>query len=1784
MSLSSNRFFYTNTNHNDASNVLVNYNNLTGNHELIQHPLNKYARELFFSPSYNNVFFNSINWANSLGKYKNQNNLINPLVSNVLMNIDILDDTISYKSIISHIVKMGHINGELAGDNIGWSISSNDDGTIVAIGAYSHAPGGIVSVYEWNGSTWEKMGSDIDAEASGDLFGMSVSLSANGKIFASGGYSNAGSGPAAGHARVYEWNGTTWVQMGSDIDAEAPGDRSGITISLSADGKIVAVGARENDGTTNNTNDNRGHVRVYKWNNSSWQQIGNDIDGEAGGDESGGSYYSNNVSLNANGTIVAIGATYNDGGAQDSGHVRVYDYDETRNPQWKQLGDDIDGEVKDDWFGNSVSLSADGTILAIGAPRHDTAGDKAGRVYVYKYNGNIWEIIGTFDGEAANDQYGMCVSLNNDGTILAIGAPHNNSKGHVRIYQYLEGVYASDWIQVGYDIEGEGTSDEFGHAVSLSKDGSVLVVSAVYDDNTGVNAGSVYTYELIKQSITSIVKMGTPISGYPHESGQFGFSVSSNADGTIIAISSILRDIPLFDSGGVYIYKWEGNNWNNIGYIGGEGYYDQFGNSVSLNGDGTRVAIGSKANYGVGGARSGHVRVHEYNGSTWDQLGQDIDGENTDDNSGHSVSLSDDGSIVAIAAPQHDGGKGHVRVYKWDGSSWQQRGNDIDGEAAGDESGQSISLSADGTIVAIGSHKNNSSRGHVRVHKWDGSNWQQIGDDIDGEGGGDNSGWSISLSSNGKILAIGAIKNDGINGADSGHVRVYDYDENREPAWKQMGSDIDGESSSHYGDWSGFSVSLSGDGTIVAIGARLNDVDPATDSNIGSARVYQYVKGLYASDWVQIGDDIDGEASGDHFGYSISLSKNGSTLVIGTPYNSGNTGRAYMYQLIEQPLNKSIIKMGEPINGEAANDQFGYCVSSNADGTVIAAAAPFNDDSEIDSGNVRIYKYIKVNEEPIIYQSWKISDVTSNSMIIGTGPWMPNHEVYVKVTPVNAGNKFRLRFQGGSGNYEIKDIRIAKYIPGRDSALFSNFDPWYTISVDGASGETFVSIPANGQKWTDWINAPIEANTPYLVYFKYHASRDYYSYWTTSTTNSWVNGSEENRVYNIDLMEVKYSDGRMQMGNTIYGENVNDYSGHSISLNADGTIIAIGAKMQYSNASFGSVAGHVRLFKYFEPNNDVNNYNDHTYFGIIPTRRSSNKYWAFYSYKITQSGVDIVYFNGSNYNNLIWNSSTLPSGPHGWGWQYSWEQGWTNTATPLWYVKTDATIDGTPLTFELINYDQNHTPLSGNFVSASSPNGPWVVRDSWSLNSPLTTVGSTPTSGYKIISDLNPRWIQMGNDIDGQDARDYFGTSVSLNGDGTIVAIGAYMHNSTTGHVRIYEWDGSSWQKMGSDIDGKGVNRDRCGYSVSFSADEKIVAIGSPYNNDAGNGSGHTRIYKYINDTWTQLGLDINGEASNDESGHSVSLNADGTIVAIGAPFNDGGGTNSGHVRIYNYDENREPAWKQMGSTIVGEGASDQSGRSVSLSSDGMIVAIGAIYNDGNGVESGHVRVYKYNGSIWEQIGADIDGEAAGDRSGISVSLSKNGSTLIVGANQHDNIGINSGRVYTYEIVDIGNTVETNTTKSTPTESLSVTFDGDILGNVDSNTVLYAPKGQLWHTTGIGPYRYNKFLLDVHIPGNYVASTWIGTTLSDGNVVETVMNERTRVWMIIIEGQETHVDLVGWNLVNDYKYFIFRNTTNTSQRYPYVTPIYNRIFEAGTTYLDNSIALFVFENIDDTVV
>jgi hypothetical protein len=291
---------------------------------------------------------------------------------------------------------------------------------------------------------------------------------------------------------------------------------------------------------------------------------------------------------------------------------------------------------------------------------------------------------------------------------------------------------------------------------------------------------------------------------------------------------------------------------------------------------------------------------------------------------------------------------------------------------------------------------------------------------------------------------------------------------------------------------------------------------------------------------------------------------------------------------------------------------------------------------------------------------------------------------------------------------------------------------------------------------------------------------------------------------------------------------------------------------------------------------------------------------------------------------------------------------------------------------------------------------------------------------------------------------------------------------SNAGHVRIYSWDGSAWNQQGSDIDGEAAS-DLSGISVSMDSDGSHVAIGAHLNDGNGSNAGHVRIYSWDSTNWTQVGNDIDGEAAYDNSGRSVSIDSDGSHVAIGAYYNDGTASNAGHVRIYSWDGS---AWTQLGNDIDGEAANDNSGFSVSIDSDGSHVAIGASSNDGNGSDSGHVRFYSWNGSAWAQVGNDIDGEAASDNSGSSVSMNSDGSHVAIGAYLNDGYGQDSGHVrvlapYGVIVINPDNTLTAaslTTTGATTAGSLtvdSVVIDGATIGHSSDSDLMTLASGSL---------------------------------------------------------------------------------------------------------------------------
>jgi len=413
---------------------------------------------------------------------------------------------------------------------------------------------------------------------------------------------------------------------------------------------------------------------------------------------------------------------------------------------------------------------------------------------------------------------------------------------------------AQTWTQIGADIDGEAAGDNSGYSVSLSSDGSVIAIGAIYNSGNGTWSGHVRIYQNIDGVWTQI---GSDINGEEADSGS-GNSVSLNSDGSIVAIGARYNDGNGTSSGHVRIYQNIDGVWTQIGTdIDGENPSDVSGSSLSLSADGTIVAIGAQNNDG-NGSQAGHVRIYENIAGIWTQIGVDIDGDAALDYFGYSISLSSDGSVVAISAPQNDGNgneSGQVKIYKNIVGAWTQIGDDIEGEMANDRLGSSVSLNSDGSIVAIGASTGNDRYGLVSIFQNISGVWTQIGVNINGEASNDYFGESVSLSSDGSTVAIGAKYNDG-NGSDAGYARIF---QNISATWMQVGADIDGEAAD---DYFGHSISLSSDGSVVAIGAPQND---GNLDNSGHVTVYKVEPPIITTQPI----DQTGICLGDEVNFSV---------------------------------------------------------------------------------------------------------------------------------------------------------------------------------------------------------------------------------------------------------------------------------------------------------------------------------------------------------------------------------------------------------------------------------------------------------------------------------------------------------------------------------------------------------------------------------------------------------------------------------------------------------------------------------------------------------------------------------------------------------------------------------------------------------------------------------------------------------------------------------------------------------------------------------------------------
>ncbi|MGX9417535.1 hypothetical protein ACWU4D_09310 [Vibrio sp. WJH972] len=460
----------------------------------------------------------------------------------------------------------------------------------------------------------------------------------------------------------------------------------------------------------------------------------------------------------------------------------------------------------DDAFGYRVALSADGNTLAVGAFLEDgdeVAVEDSGAVYLFSYDGEHWEQTAYLkaDNAGVRDYFGYSLALNEDGSTLAVGAYNQNNQSYDQVINDLGNYVAygdgavylyektnNGWGKTDYlQASNREKRDNFGWSLALNASGDILAVGAnlenssakgVQNNGTNItennndanNSGAVYLFGKADNYLweqTTFLKASNSDKG-----DQFGRSVALSSDGKTLAVGSFREDnstsvldndvtdfvsgveADVKDYGAVYLFVSDENgNWAQDAYIKASniGASDLFGYSVSLNSNGTRLAVaahheGSSVNGIVtditeqmtydndDAVKSGAVYMFDYINNSWTQTAY-IKASNTgeDDRFGKAVVLSSDGNTLAVGANQEDNSisgivsdiseqmnddatdVGAVYLFSHTDGNWEQsayiKASNSEEE---DNFGIGLSMNEDGSILVVGApHEGTSATGVI---------------------------------------------------------------------------------------------------------------------------------------------------------------------------------------------------------------------------------------------------------------------------------------------------------------------------------------------------------------------------------------------------------------------------------------------------------------------------------------------------------------------------------------------------------------------------------------------------------------------------------------------------------------------------------------------------------------------------------------------------------------------------------------------------------------------------------------------------------------------------------------------------------------------------------------------------------------------------------------------------------------------------------------------------------------------------------------------------------------
>lgn len=588
-----------------------------------------------------------------------------------------------------------------------------------------------------------------------------------------------GTGNAVGDAEVWRWNGTTWTQIGGDgLNNCWPTNTYESVFSMTNDGTNLYVGL----GVT------AGDAEVWMWNGTTWTKLGGDALNSSWAINTFEGVYA--LRYYGSNLYAALGASAND--------AEVWRWNGTT---WTKIGGD---SLNSGWttnFEQVYALTDDGTNLYAGL------GNTAGDAEVWRWNGTAWTKIG---GDALNSgwdgtNFEYVLSMSYFGGNLYAGL--GTTAGDADVWRWN----GTAWTQIGGDGLNSGwAAATYEGVYSMANDGTNLYAGL------GATAGD---NEVWQWNGTAWTKLGGDALSGSFTNTHVIVNHLTYANSTLyVGLNSASATI----SGQVWTYS---GSWS---LIGGDYINDSWG-FRGLNSVAVMTVHGDKLYAGTGISTAGNAMVWDFDGSTWNLVGgQGVNGSwaaNTYETVTSMISLR--GALyVGLGITAND-----AEVWRYSGGTWTQIGGDSlnSGWTTNFEEVNAMGVYNGQLAVGLGNSAND-----AEVWLWNGTAWTKIGGDSL------NSGWTtnfervVSMANyNGQLYA-------GL-GSSAGDAEVWRWNGT---SWARVGGDAVNSS------WN--AVNYEQVDSMIVYNGRLY---AGLGTGTGDAQVWEY----NGTSWTQIGgDDLNG--------------------------------------------------------------------------------------------------------------------------------------------------------------------------------------------------------------------------------------------------------------------------------------------------------------------------------------------------------------------------------------------------------------------------------------------------------------------------------------------------------------------------------------------------------------------------------------------------------------------------------------------------------------------------------------------------------------------------------------------------------------------------------------------------------------------------------------------------------------------------------------------------------------------------------------------------------------